>query len=228
MSARLAMFKERHRGERCVIVANGPSLNKTDFSIIKREICFGLNKIFLGIRKFGFYPRYYVAVNPLVIEQSAKEIQQLNCVKFLCKTAAQGHIAEDALTVHVATRNPQITFSTDLTQGLNQGYTVTYAAMQIAYFLGFEKVVLVGLDHRYSYEGEPNATQVMQTQDPNHFDSGYFAKGQSWQNPDLAQSTLSYQHAKAAFEKAGRSIVDATIDGACTVFEKVSLDRALA
>lgn len=222
------MYKNRHQGERCVLLANGPSLNNTDFSAIRKEIAFGLNKIFLGLRRFGIYPRYYMAVNPHVIAQSVAQIKALTCVKFLCAKAALGLIDQDALTAHLATDRPAGSFSKDIIQGINQGYTVTYAALQVAYFLGFRKVVLVGLDHRYAFAGEPNDTHVMQGPDPNHFDGAYFASGQAWQNPDLEQSAASYRLARQTFEADGRSIVDATVDGACTVFEKMSLQEALA
>jgi hypothetical protein len=225
--SRLSGFKDRHQGKRCVIVANGPSLLKTDLSLVRSEITFGLNKIFLGIRQFKFYPRYYVAINPLVISQSGLQIKSLNCVKFLCATAAKGLIDEDALTIHLHTGEPPNTFSEDLERGINQGHTVTYAALQIAYFLGFSKVVLIGLDHRFAFSGAPNQTREMLTPDPNHFHPDYFTKGQLWQNPDLARSEASYRLANRRFEQDGRMIIDATVDGACTVFPKMSLSAAL-
>lgn len=228
IAGRLGTFQNRHCGDRCVIVANGPSLNQTDFSLIQREISFGLNKIFLGFKRLGFYPRYYVAINPYVIAQAAKQIKALNCVKFLCGAAAKAHLPEDALTVHLNTTQPIEAFSTDITRGLNQGYTVTYAAMQIAYFMGFRRLVLVGLDHQYQFEGAPNEARPMVTDDPNHFAPNYFARGELWQNPDLEQSERSYRWAKEAFEKDGRTIIDATLNGACSVFPKMTLAEALA
>src|SRR3546814_3009144 len=71
--SRFAILHDRHRGERCVIVANGPSLNAMDLSFLQRETVIGLNKIFHGFEKFDFYPRYYVAVNRKVLEQSRSE-----------------------------------------------------------------------------------------------------------------------------------------------------------
>jgi hypothetical protein len=226
--SRLADFKNRHRSERCVIVANGPSLLKTNLSLIRLETLFGLNKIFLGIKQFKFYPRYYVAINPHVIAQSVTQIKAFNCIKFVCARAAEGLIDEDALTHHLHTDEPPNTFSDDLVHGVNQGYTVTYVALQIAYFMGFSKVILIGLDHRYVFDGEPNKPREMLTIDPNHFHPDYFSKGQIWQNPDLVRSEASYRLAKERFEKDGRMIVDATVDGACTVFPKMSLSAALA
>lgn len=68
MSRRWPLLRDRHRGERCVIVANGPSLNRMALGFLRRESVIGMNKIFLGLPTFGFYPRYYAAVNPKVVQ----------------------------------------------------------------------------------------------------------------------------------------------------------------
>jgi hypothetical protein len=218
---RLRCLRNRHVGERCVLVANGPSLNHMDLAFLKRETVIGLNKITLGLRRFGFYPRYYVAVNPKVLQQSASDIRALNSVKLLGQHAPAAGFTEDALTYLVPPASPEVGFSTDLSQGMHEGWTVTFAALQVAYHLGFHEVLLIGLDHRYTYEGQPNETRVMLGPDPNHFSDQYFAAGQAWDNPDLARSERSYRLAREAYEADGRRILDGTVGGACTVFPKV-------
>ncbi len=218
MSDQLASFLNKHVGERAVLVCNGPSLNQMDLRFLRKNICIGLNKIFLGFKKFGFYPNYYVAVNDLVIEQSAAQIKDLNCIKFISQRNAK-HVPESALTHHIRTHRPPQQFCTDITEGVNEGYTVTYAALQVAYYLGFKEVVIVGMDHRYTYHGQPNETHLLPGDDPNHFAPDYFG-GQRWDNPDLANSESSYKLARKVFEADGRRIIDATLNGACTIFEK--------
>jgi hypothetical protein len=216
---RLEMFRDRHQGERAVLVANGPSLNLMDLSVLRGETVIGLNKIYLGLRRFRFYPRYLVAVNRLVIEQAAADLRRLNCVKFISDNGKHV-LPEDALTHHIRTRDLSCRFCRDITHGINEGYTVTYAALQIAFYMGFQEVVIVGMDHRFKYEGEPNEEQLLEGPDHNHFSPEYFGSGQRWQNPDLKRSEESYLLAKEFYEAAGRRIIDATVNGACTVFEK--------
>lgn len=219
--SRIASLRDRHAGERCVIVANGPSLNRMELGFLKREHVIGLNKIHLGIARFGFYPRYLVAVNPKVVRQSFDAIRALNCVKFIGGRAArETGMSEDALTHIVDTDNPPGRFSTDLALGMHEGWTVTHAALQVAFHLGFVEVVLIGLDHRYDFHGAPNAEAVLDGPDPNHFSPGYFGHGQAWDHPDLERSEASYREARAHFERAGRRILDATMEGACPVFDK--------
>jgi Uncharacterized protein conserved in bacteria len=219
MTVRVSRLKGRHEGERAILVANGPSLNHMDLSFLRRNTVIGLNKIYLGLSKFGFYPKYYVAVNDLVVQQSAEQIKALSCIKFISKRNA-AYLPEDALTYHLETRNPPARFCHDISQGVHEGWTVTYVALQIARYLGFTEVVIIGLDHRYEYSGGPNETKVMEGADPNHFSPDYFGGGQKWDNPDLMNSEESYRIARQEFEKEGRRIIDATVDGACTIFEK--------
>lgn len=222
---RLSRFRDCHCGERLVLVCNGPSLNQTDFSLIRKEVSMGLNKIYLGFRKLRFYPRYYVAINRRVIEQGVHEIQRLNCISFLKDLGACNPLSESAL-IYLLSSRPEQRFHQNLLEGFFEGYTVTFAALQIAFFMGFASVVIVGMDHRYAFEGAPNESRELLGPDPNHFDSSYFS-GHIWDNPDLVNSERFYALAREAFEAAGRHIIDCTIDGACGVFEKGKLEEVL-
>ena len=217
---RLNTLKNRHLGESCVLIANGPSLNKMDLSFLNKQTTIGLNKIFTGLSRFNFYPKYWVGVNRKVIEQSHEEIKKLNCVKLISQHNSQDLIQEDALTYYLNTLSPQHRFCKDLTQGLHEGWTVTYAALQVAYFLGFHKVIIIGMDHHFDYSGNPNEARIIEGNDPNHFSPDYFSHGQQWDNPDLENSEASYLIARDIFEEDGRQIIDATLKGHCTIFEK--------
>ena len=209
-----------------ILVCNGPSLNKTDFSLVRGEIVMGLNKIYLGFKKYRFYPRYYVAINRRVIEQSSAAIKQLNCINFLRDLGYGGNpLQESAFTYFIRSR-PEPVFHKDLSQGFFEGYTVTFAALQIAFYMGFSQVLIVGMDHRYSYTGAPNESHTLKGPDPNHFDTSYFSE-QTWDNPDLKSSEKYYRIALSEFNKEGRQIIDCTVNGECQVFSKSTLEEVL-
>lgn len=219
----LLLLKNRHIGQRVVLICNGPSLNNMDLSFLKNEICIGLNKIYLGFSRFHFYPQYYVAVNQKVLEQSAEQIKALTSIKFL--SARCGDLfRNDALTHIIDTSRPPQRFCEDIISGMEEGYTVTYAALQVAFYLGFKEVVIIGMDHRFEYSGKPNEAKFLSGNDNNHFCSSYFSN-KNWDNPDLANSEISYNIAKDRYENSGRRITDATVDGACTVFDKKDYRR---
>ena len=216
---RLRRLKDRHSGQRCFIIGNGPSLRKTDLSLLRNEVTFGLNRIYLWFDELGFPTTYFVAVNRFVIEQCAREIIRLPCPKFI----SWDHRNLIEFTPDMMFLRPRSgpRFYSDITDGVWGGATVTYAAMQIAYYLGFQKVILVGVDHSFVTKGEPHSVVVSQEDDPNHFHPQYFGKGFRWQLPDLEESELAYSIAKHQYEHAGREILDATVGGKLQVFPKV-------
>ena len=216
---RCLALKDTHRGERCFVIGNGPSLKKTDLSLLRGEVTFGLNRIYLLFDELGFSTTYYVSVNELVIEQCASDIAQLSCPKFISWRARDLIDFTDDMVFLASNREPG--FYRDITEGVWEGATVTYVAMQIAYYLGFEQVILIGVDHSFATKGPPNETIVSQGDDPNHFHPQYFGKGFRWQLPDLELSETAYRMAKDRFERSNREIMDATIGGKLEVFRKV-------
>lgn len=216
-------FKGIHTGERCFIVANGPSLKQTNLELLNNETSFGLNRIYLNFNNSSFRPTYYVAVNELILEQFCQEISNLVMPKFINWNQRSYF---NLSVKNIFCLKPKLAFTDvfqkDATEPMVFGASVTFAALQLAYYMGFQKVILIGLDHNYTEKGIPNSTEVRKNDlDESHFDNQYFPKGIKWQLPDLMRADLDYSIARKAFERDGREIVDATIGGKCSVFPKV-------
>lgn len=219
----LQALKDTHKGERCVIIGNGPSLNKTDVSKIKDEYTFGLNRIYLAFEDWGFETSYLLTVNDLVIEQCAEDLQKLSMPRFFAWRARKWLKPQENLHfLYTTYTGPR--FAKNVSGRVWEGATVTYSALQLAYHMGFSTVVLIGVDHSFASKGKANETVVSQGDDPNHFNPKYFGKGFRWQLPDLDMSEVAYQLAKEAFEADGRQVLDATIGGQLQVFPKVDFD----
>ncbi|MBU0512166.1 MAG: hypothetical protein KJ638_10780, partial [Chloroflexi bacterium] len=80
--ARLAALKDIHKGERCFIIGNGPSLKRTDVSKLRGEFTFGMNRIYLAFPEWGFRTSFLVSVNDLVIEQCVDDFLALDMPRF--------------------------------------------------------------------------------------------------------------------------------------------------
>ncbi len=224
---RLEKYRNIHRGERAVIVCNGPSLEKMDLSKLAGEITFGLNRIYLLFDESFSNTTYYVSINELVLGQFFKEIASLESTKFLSWHQRGLFEGQDSNTAFIHTKtNIFDSFCFDITRSVCSGGTVTFVALQIAYFMGFKEIVLIGMDHRFTSKGTPNRTEVRTADiDTDHFHPNYFPKGFRWQLPDLRRSEIAYGLTRRAFENDGRKILDATIDGKCNVFKKVDFAR---
>lgn len=221
--ARLAALRNKHAGERCFIIGNGPSLKNTDLTRLKKETTFGLNRIYLAFPEMGFETSYYLCVNDLVVEQTSEDIQRLTMPRFVTTRALRFLRPEENLFFLYATyTGPR--FQKDIRFRMWEGATVTYMALQTAYYLGFSEVILIGVDHSFATRGKPNETVVSQGDDPNHFNPGYFVKGFRWQLPDLETSEKAYRLADETYRAAGRRVIDATVGGKLQVFPKADYD----
>ncbi len=105
--------------------------------------------------------------------------------------------------------------------------------MQIAYFMGFDPVYLIGVDVDYHInktvrqdgkffsDGNKQFLQSTINDDPNHFDHKYFGKGRRWHNPNVANMIDGFSIARNAFEYKGRKIYNATVGGKLEVLERI-------
>lgn len=217
---RLAAYRERHHGQRCFIIGNGPSLKDTDLTRLRGEFTFGMNRIYLLFPELGFTTTYFVSVNSLVIEQSADEIRALPLPIFLSwRSHNLIKSTPEMMFLHTTYTGPK--FALDARGRLWEGATVTYVALQLAYYMGFTTAILIGVDHNFTSQGKPNTTVISQGDDPNHFHAGYFGKGYRWQLPDLETSERAYRLARQAYQADGRQVLDATVGGKLEVFPKV-------
>lgn len=204
---RIATYDNAFAGQKAVILCNGPSLNDVDFEDLQGVFCFGLNKINLLFERTDFRPDCIVAINNLVIRQNADFYMQCDIPIFLNAVHARQFLPFGEKHIHLCCYENG--FSKRPARFVSQGGTVTYAALQLAYFMGFSEVALVGCDHYFSSSGTPHKILQGQMHDPNHFDKNYFAN-QAWHAPDLAMSEKSYAEALCAYEQSGRRLVNAS------------------
>ena len=147
----IEQFKDIHKGKRCFILGNGPSLNQIDLSLLKDEITFGCNHIYL---MKDFKSSYYCIADYWVMEKIKNEIQKAypDIIKFSTRTHQdkvlpnlQNTCNIEAISyVYDETGKPQ--FSDDLRKGVYGGYSIVYVMLQLAYYLGFTEIYLLGID----------------------------------------------------------------------------------
>jgi hypothetical protein len=222
---RLAKLKEIHKGKRAFIIGNGPSLKQTDLSKLRNEITFGMNRIYIAFPEWGFTTTYLCVTNDLVVEQFVDDITALPIPKFIAWRSHRHfsqHLRGTQLPTFVYTSYTGPRFTADVRGRVWEGATVTYLALQLAFHMGIEKAILIGVDHNFASKGDANKTVVSEGDDPNHFMPNYFGRGVRWQLPDLDTSEMGYVFARDAYRKAGREVVDATVGGKLTVFPKVA------
>jgi len=165
-------FHNLHEGETCLIIGNGPSLNDIPNHFLNQYTTFGSNLI---NRRKGFTPTYYSTVDSRVMREFRGEIMAklFHIPKFLPSPNLDqwtgpniyrfrhrpGPLWPHALAGELWPRellhDKGITYT-----------TVTHVLMQLAYYMGFNTMLFVGLDntprrgqHFYSgdeWKGQPD------------------------------------------------------------------------
>jgi hypothetical protein len=233
----LSFFYNRYLGRRCFIIGNGPSLNKCDLSLLKDEYSFAVNSFYYKTRETGFRPTFFVVEDSSVIKENVNEIREYEApFKFFPSIYKSLHPKQPGTYFFKLNRgfyeksSPNYAiprFSTDITDEIFCGQSVTYVNLQLAFFMGFTEVFLIGMDFNYDIPASHQRTGdvlLSDTDDPNHFHKDYFGKGKTWKDPKLDRVLMNYQQAKLVYECAGRRIYNATVGGKLEAFERVAYD----
>jgi len=223
--SRLRAIIDSHKGKSAIILCNGPSLNFVDLESLHGIFTFGLNKINLLFDRSAFRPSSIVSINKLVIQQNAAFLNATDIPLFIDFAARRIVNARASVTYLHSSGIPK--FARDCSVSICQGHTVTFAAMQLAFHMGFQRVALVGCDHTFAVKGRANTTVIAHGPDQSHFDPRYFSAGQTWQLPDLAASEYFYALAAEQYRLAGRLLVNCTSGGRLELLERRSLAQFL-
>ncbi len=208
-------FLNIHAGETCVIMGNGPSLSDVPKEWLDKHITFGSNKIY-GL---PYKPDYYCIIDEAMLYRCLPRIQDGWRPKRQMFLRAEACIDDNYPIYPVAITG----FSMDITNFIVMGGTVTYAMMQLANFMGFDQIYLVGVDHHYpkSMTGVQEPF-VAKGKDPDHFvmEDGepYFNPGETYSRP--VDTTSTYKLAKRFFDDAGVKVINYTKGSKLHVFEK--------
>jgi len=236
-SKRIATLYNAFKGKRCFILGNGPSLNKHDLSALKGEYVFAVNSIYYKTDETDFRPTFFVVEDSSVMKENIDRIRSYEApFKFFPTIYKELHPEDNSTYFFRMNRGfyeksslnyciPR--FSADASKVLYCGQSVTYINLQLAYFMGFTKVYLIGMDFDYEIPSSHKRTGdilLSDTDDPNHFHKDYFGKGKTWKDPKLERVAMNYRMAKIAFESVGRKIYNATIGGKLEIFDRVTYE----
>lgn len=179
----LERLMNKYQGKRCFIVATGPSLAYKNMSFLEDEFTIGVNFSPIMFDLWGFQPDFNIVADKYVFPHYKKELLKLikdtNTIKIAVASACDTYPEElkDKNTFFVPKKLPQdiVSFSTNpVQQGFSRGKTVTYDAVQLANFLGFNEVYILGMDMSTNHEWGVNGHCYELQQNPKFSDLNFF------------------------------------------------------
>ena len=225
---KMRAFKNIHKGERCFIACTGPSLLISDLDKLKNEITFGVNSIVRAYEKTDWRPTYYVLVDnyafgnylkttPIKGVALSKEASFLHYrTKLLQPVGNEVYLPID---YHNHTKEnmqkEKIKYSSDPSVCVYDGFTVTNMAIQIAIYMGFKDIYIIGADCNY----DPKQMHFIETAeiDDKQRNAKYLPNA-------VLLSIKGYEAMKKFAKKHKVNIYNATRGGKLEVFKRVNLD----
>jgi hypothetical protein len=112
-----------------------------------------MNRIYLAFPEWGFKKTYLCVSYDLVVEHFVGDISALTIPKFIAwrshKQFDQDMPLKDIPTFpYTSYTGPR--FATDARGRIWEGATVTNLALQLAYHMGIERAILIGVDHNFT------------------------------------------------------------------------------
>lgn len=240
-------LKNKHKGKRCFVIGNGPSLKIEDLNKIasNRDISIASNKIYLCFNSTNWRPNYYTVADLLVAQQNIKKIKNLDLIKifpdhFMPILGKNGDSNKQG--IHLFFRmlplkmdrngNSTPNFSENPLNGFYIGETVTNLNIQLANYLGCNPIYVIGIDGIYnlssSRQDHPIFKQVMiSTGESNHFLPNYRDVGEAWCIPKTQEHEKSYVHAAYFLKSKGVNIYNASRTTIIKAFERIDLESIL-
>lgn len=142
----------RHAGQRCFVVGNGPSLNDIDMTRLRGEIALGSNQCYLGFESWGVRFPYWGVYDEYQIQEYGPDYERnvpADCMQCFPFAYLPFLDFPNACPLNIDwPRDAPRQFS-DQPDRVFRGFTVTYMLLQVAAVMGCDPVILIGTDHRY-------------------------------------------------------------------------------
>lgn len=220
--------------KKCFIIGSGPSVRNQDLSKIKNHFTIVHNAFYLVRNKYKMTPNLYVIEDYLPAADNSSELNKINDIKFVVPFQLRKFIQKRPNVTYINFDYSYIKdyqndkdyfgkyrFSEDLSLKGFWGGTVVYLSLQIANYLGFKEVYLLGVDLSWTIpkSAKIDGAVITSTEDdPNHFHDNYFGKGKRWHLPRVERYKIGIENAIRELNKKGVKVYNcspvSTIQGA--------------
>lgn len=211
--ADLKKFKDIHKDQRCFILATGPSFIEEDFIKLKGEYTFGVNAICMLFKKLQLRTTYMVVTDPKAYAKLYDQLPKNKSVFTAKKSEIHQTIPLEISNSYMIDDIPR-NLSDNISVCCYNGNSVVYIAIQIAIYMGFKDIYLLGVDCNYSKDANQWYAVDHGIRDINNDTAGI-------------RMIKDFKVAEREAGKLGVNIYNASRGGMLEVFPRVDLDSIL-
>ena len=223
----LKSLKDKYVGKRCFITCTGPSLTIGDLEKLKDEYVFGMNSICLIHDKTAWKPDFFGIQDIKVFDRVKDSLLSTNNgmvfapyeYRQLRNTPKDWVYFHISGSYHLYDRRYKdrfwVNYSDDCYVTVYDGFSITYSLIQIAIYMGFDEIYLIGADCNYLGNSQ-------------HFiEHGNLETAQSAVTAGY-RNIVMYRKAKEYADAHNIKIVNVTRGGMLEVFPRMTLEDVLA
>lgn len=230
----LLELKGIHKGEKCFIIGNGPSLLASDLQKIDdlNIPTFASNRIYNIFDQTNWRPTYYASEDIIVL----KDIQEI-----ISSIPARNHFIPINLKWFEGINIPNADYfwmdynsenedtynlSLDVAHAIRCKGTVTITCIQLAIYMGFSEIYLIGVDHNYSKMIDVNGEIIENSTIKDYFTDKYDEDIKEQLVHDIGGTTRAFIDVEQLSRKIGNfRVYNATRGGKLEVFQRVDIDK---
>lgn len=227
-------LKNSCEGEKCFIVGNGPSLTKEDLSLLIDEKTFAFNRIYQMYQYTDWRPTYYMVGDSSIIQKMNQQEEKELDAKYIFladrklsqkykKQNARQIFLKGVAPVHKERLVVKV-LSEDVSQYFSIAQSVVIQAFELAFYMGFKEIYLLGIDHSYAVEINADGKK--------HINKGIESHFKEDEDKSLYVSykdalTREFETCKRYADQHGVKVVNVTRGGKLEVFERDTLENVL-
>lgn len=231
-------LKNIHKGKRCFIIGNGPSINKVDLKKLRGEHTFVVNQFFQHADLLKIKPNYYCIIDREHFRDTTNSksfFKDLNSkinkdVKFFFPIQNMAYIESNKILAGHAIHylllrgifSEKLYFNAQLEKSLPSLINVILACILVATYMGFSEIYLLGVDHNWLKER--NFNKIGRFYKKHYFEND---AGSSYEYASYSQSELFRSYRLLKKKLKNTKIFNCTEGSYLDVFEFKKLDQVL-
>ena len=207
-------LKDIHKGRRAFILGNGPSLTIEDMNLLKGEITFASNKIYLAYDQTDWRPTYLTCTDTIVARNNRETLLEQKETKIFGHGVFSEFKGTDNIIFCNVRKSAERALNWDLIDGISTGHSVVYYDLELAYWMGIREVYVLGVDFSFDVQSSKTGEKAMGNDvikaagEKNHFHPDYRKPGETWTMPKLDIQREEFLVALEKFKSDGGKIVN--------------------
>ena len=228
---KLSLFRDIYDGQVCFLIGNGPSLKPEDLTVLHNNNIksFASNRIYNTYDKTPWRTDFLVSEDEYVLEEIKDNINEMVCeYKFIpihlkwYKNINIKNAIYFNQSFYKACDSRK--FSEDIAHDIVCRSTVIATCAQIAIYMGFKKIYLIGVDHSFSRMTDKNGNLIINNNVKDHYGVEENADENTKGIFNVDNATQAFMDLKEFANAKGVEIYNATRGGKLEVFPRVNFD----